>query len=125
MATNGYYGDGQKRRTPTAITVKEPITLIHITSNGKLPPQAFLGQIAERLGRDQVTIDLISTGHRSVSLAVPSQEPGSSIGPGEHTLAMLEEMGSTMAQDQMCIISVVGHRMRNMVGVASKQLLTL
>ncbi|KAI1619141.1 aspartate kinase [Exophiala viscosa] len=121
MATNGYHGDKQAKRAPTAITAKESITLVNITSNGMLPPQAFLGQSIEVLGRHQLAFDLTSSSHRSLSLALSSKTGIADLAKAvSEALPHLEEFGTTSVMPKMSIISVVGHKMKNMVGVAAE-----
>ncbi|KAK5429330.1 Aspartokinase [Exophiala xenobiotica] len=120
MAANGYDGDKQAKRVPTAITAKESITLVNITSNGKVPPQAFLGQIPGILGRHQLALSLTSSSHQSLSLALSSTGPADLIEAVADALPDLEEFGTTTVMPKMSIISVIGHRMKNMVGVAAE-----
>lgn len=117
MTANGYHGDTQYRRTPTAITAKEAVTVINVQSNGRSKPHAFLGEISERLGRHNLTIDLISSSQHMVSLAVPV---GSSITSIDEAVNELSEVGIVTVERHMCIVSVVGHKMRNIVGVAGE-----
>jgi len=120
MASHGYHGRDQAKRLPTALTAKEGITLVNITSNGKLPPQAFLGQIIGTLGRHQLALDLTSSSHQSLSLAL-SSAGSTNVGDAVcEALPDLEEFGAVGVVPKMSIISVVGHKMRNMVGVAGE-----
>lgn len=120
MVTNGYHGDKQAKRAPTAITAKESITLVNITSNGRVPPQAVLGQSIDILGRHRLALDLTSSSHRSLSLALSSTGPIDLAEAVSEALPDLEEFGTTTVMPKMSIISVVGHKMRNMVGVAAE-----
>lgn len=117
MTANGYHGETQYRRTPTAITAKEAITILNVRSNGRTKPHAFLGEISERIGRQNLTIDLISSSQQMVSLAVSG---GSSISSIDETVNELSEVGIVSVERHMCIVSVVGHKMRNIVGVAGE-----
>jgi len=121
LTTNGYHGDKQAKRAPTAITAKESITLVNVTSNGRLPPQAFLGQSIDILGRHQLALDLTSSSHRSLSLALSSKTGVADLAEAvSEALADLDEFGTTAVMPKMSIISVVGHKMKNMVGVAAE-----
>lgn len=116
MATNGYHGEEQRRTNPTAVTTKDAITVINVQSNGRSKPQKFLGQLADRVARyDDVTIHLISSSKQSISLAV-SMEGQNSDGI-ERAVADLEEIGWVTVAERMAIVSVVGHKLRNVVGV--------
>jgi aspartate kinase len=119
MKANGYHGDSQYRRTPTAVTAKDSITVINVRSNGRTKPHSFLGQISERLGRYNLTIDLISSSQQMVSVAVSGQKTRE----GADIVEVAEELGEigiVSVARHMTIVSVVGHKMRNMVGVAGK-----
>jgi aspartate kinase len=116
MTANGYYGESQSRRTPTAITVKEGITVLNVKSNGTSRPQTFLARVGEILQEHDVDIDLISSSQQMLSLAVVSTK---SHGIKEATKA-LSQLGIVAAVPHMAIVSVVGHKMRNMVGVAAE-----
>lgn len=120
MTSNGYYGKEQAKRVPTAITTKDSISLVNITSNGKLPPQAFLGQLISILGQHQLSVDLSSSSRQSLSLAVSASGMVNVLDAIDEALPDLEEFGSVTIMPKMSIISVVGHKMRNMVGVAAE-----
>ncbi|OAP60355.1 hypothetical protein AYL99_05357 [Fonsecaea erecta] len=120
MTSNGYYGKDQGKRVPTAITTKDAITLVNITSNGKLPPQAFLGQVIGILGQHQLSVDLASSSRQSLSLAVSANGMVNVADAIEEALPDLEEFGATCIVPKMSIISVVGHKMKNMVGIAAE-----
>ncbi|OQV04017.1 hypothetical protein CLAIMM_08969 [Cladophialophora immunda] len=120
MTSNGYYGKDQAKRVPTAITTKDSITLVNITSNGKLPPQAFLGQVIRILGQHQLSVDLASSSRQSLSLAVSAYGLVNVSDAIDQALPDLEEFGTATIVPKMSIISVVGHKMRNMVGIAAE-----
>jgi aspartate kinase len=119
MTANGYHGDSQYRRTPTAITVKEAITVINVRPDRRMQLQIFLGEISERLARHNLSIDLISSSQQMVSLAVSLDGPDISSTMTE-ALSELTEVGLVRVTKHMAIVSVVGHKMRNMVGIAGE-----
>ncbi|KAF2263651.1 aspartate kinase [Lojkania enalia] len=116
MISNGYYGESQYRRTPTAVTVKEGITILNIKSNGTSKPQTFLARVGEVLERHDITIDLVSSSQQMLSLALWSAK-GDNM---KDITAKLAGFGIISAVRHMSIVSVVGHKMRNMVGVAGE-----
>ncbi|KIW85305.1 hypothetical protein Z517_00695 [Fonsecaea pedrosoi CBS 271.37] len=120
MTSHGYYGKEQAKRVPTAITTKDSIALVNITSNGKLPAQAFLGQVIGILGQHQLSVDLASSSRQSLSLAVSAYGSTNLSDAIDEALSELEEFGSTTIVPKMSIISVVGHKMKNMVGIAAE-----
>jgi aspartate kinase len=116
MTANGYYGDTNYRRTPTAVTVKDGITVLNIKSNGTSRPQTFLARVGDILERHDITIDLISSSQQMLSLAVcPSK--GDKL---KEATVELEDLGTVTVARHMSIVSVVGHKMRNMVGISGE-----
>ena len=122
MASNGYYGEAQHRRTPTAVTSKDNITVLNALSNGRCNPSAFLAQISERISRQNITIDLISSSKQQLSLAISTTALEDEAQMTEEIVPKLEEIGIVTVAKDMAIISVIGHKMRNMVGIAGKSL---
>ena len=117
MKTNGYHGEEQIRHTPTAITAKDNITVINVQSNGRSKPQAFFGQIAERIQRHDVMIHLICSSKQSISLAVSTEGSDEEKDAIQRAVRELEEIGWVTTAKHMSIVSVVGHKLRNVVGV--------
>ncbi|KAF2121239.1 aspartate kinase [Lophiotrema nucula] len=116
MTAHGYYGETQYRRKPTAVTVKDGITVLNVRSNGTSRPHMFLARVGEVLERHDVTIDLISSSQQMLSLAVCLMK-GDKI---KDITVDLAELGITSAVENMSIVSVVGHKMRNMVGISGE-----
>ncbi|KAI2639690.1 aspartate kinase [Hypomontagnella submonticulosa] len=122
MLKNGYYGAQQERRKPTAVTVKDDILLINVVCNRNTKSQGFLTQVFDRLERNKIPVDLVATSERHVSLAVQS--------PGDPTALLrlkeeLERFGQVTISPNVSIVTVVGHKMRNMVGVSNEILSAL
>ncbi|KAK4691066.1 hypothetical protein P7C71_g5857, partial [Lecanoromycetidae sp. Uapishka_2] len=119
MISNGYHGGAgemQYRRTPTAMTVKDSIIIINILSHRNSKSHGFLTKIFERLDRCRLVVDLVTTSEKSVSLAVSSTtEQASDI---KTATTEIRKFGTVSVTSGMSIISVVGQKMRNMVGVA-------
>jgi aspartate kinase len=120
MKANGYHGETQYRRTPTAVTAKDSITVLNVRSNGSTKPHAFLGEISQRLGHHGLVIDLISSSQQMVSLAVSADNSSDYHSSIDEAVSELNEIGVVSVARHMSIVSVVGHKMRNMVGVAGK-----
>lgn len=117
MLKNGYHGAQQERRKPTAVTVKDDILLINVVCNRNTKSQGFLTQVFDRLERNKIPADLVATSERHVSLAVQSPaDPGALLRLKEE----LERFGHVAVTPNMAIVTVVGHKMRNMTGVSSK-----
>lgn len=116
MTANGYYGPSQCRRSPTAITVKERITILNIKSRGTTAPQAFLVEVSSILKELTIAIDLVTSSRQMLSLALcaPKQADLGTV------TTSLEGSAVVSLVENMSIISVIGHKMRNMVGVAAE-----
>lgn len=121
MISNGYHGGSgemQYRRTPTAMTVKDSIVIINVLSHRNSKSHGFLAKIFELLDRCKLVVDLVTTSEKSVSLAVSSEtERASDI---KTAVAEIGKIGTVSVTNGMSIISVVGQKMRNMVGVAGE-----
>ncbi|KAF2710745.1 aspartate kinase [Pleomassaria siparia CBS 279.74] len=116
MLANGYHGEAQARRTPTACTTKEGITVLNFKSNGISRPQSFLARVGEILERHNITIDLISSSQQMLSLAVSSTRPQDL----KAATKAFSHLGTATAVPHMSIVSVVGHKMKNVVGIAGE-----
>jgi aspartate kinase len=117
MRTHGYHGEGQERRVPTALTVKDSVSVITVKSFRSARPHLFLDQISSSLRHHDLSVDLISSSMNSLSLAVSTANPSQQLSI-EEAVADLEQIGTTSVSRNLSIVSVVGHKMRNMVGVA-------
>ncbi|KAI5922191.1 aspartate kinase [Camillea tinctor] len=121
MLQNGYIGAKQERRKPTAVTVKDDIVLINVVCNRNTKSHGFLAQVFDRLERNKVAVDLVATSERHVSLAAQR--------PRDDALRRLKEelerFGQVAVAPNMSIVTVVGHNMRNMVGVSNETLSAL
>lgn len=105
-----------ERRRPTAVTVKDDILLVNVVCNRNTKSGGLLVQVFNRLERNKIAVDLITTSERNVSLAVHS--PGNS----SAVLRLKEELksfGKVAIVKNMSIVTIVGHKMRSEIGVAS------
>ncbi|KAI1212475.1 aspartate kinase [Annulohypoxylon truncatum] len=122
MLKNGYHGAEQERRKPTAVTVKDDILLINVVCNRNTKSQGFLTQVFDRLERNKIPADLVATSERHVSLAVQAPSDASAL---LRLKEELERFGQVGISPNMSIVTVVGHKMRNMVGVSNEILSSL
>ncbi|KAI0506727.1 aspartate kinase [Xylaria bambusicola] len=104
------------RRRPTAVTVKDDVLLVHVICNRNTKSGGLLIQVFDRLERNNIPVDLIATSERNVSLAVHS--------PGNSSAVLrlkeeLERFGQVAIVKNMSIVTIVGHKMRSQIGVAS------
>ena len=95
MTANGYHGDTQHRRTPTAVTVKDSIIVINVLSHRNIKSYGFLAQIFERLDHHKIVVDLITTSEKSISLAVSSADDTLAI---KRVTAEIEKLGTVRLQ---------------------------
>lgn len=105
-----------ERRRPTAVTVKDDILVINVICNRNTKSGGLLIQVFDRLESNNIAVDLIATSERNVSLAVHS--------PGDSSAVLrlkeeLESFGQVAIVKNMSIVTIVGHKMRSEIGVAS------
>ncbi|GKT49502.1 putative assembly chaperone of rpl4 [Colletotrichum spaethianum] len=132
MLGNGYHGAQQERRRPTAVTVKDDILLVNVVCNRNTKSQGFLSGVFDRLEDAGIQTDLVTTSERSVSLAFQHSEEGSC--RQQRLRVELEKFGKVrpgprrpgactikvVITENMSIVTVVGHKMRNMVGISAE-----
>lgn len=117
MKSNGYHGEGLYRRVPTAVTSKERITVVNVISDQKSKGYDFMAKLFARLEQHKIEVDLIATSLQSISLAISVDGDETSL---VGALSDLKSIGTVTVTKDMAIISVIGHRMQNTVGVAGE-----
>jgi aspartate kinase len=80
-----------KRKLPTAVTFKEGIVVINVTSNRKNVSHGFLARIFGILDRYGITVDLISTSEVHVSMAAENRLGKKVL---DRVIAELEKLGT-------------------------------
>ncbi|KAL3427065.1 aspartate kinase [Phlyctema vagabunda] len=110
-------------KRPTAVTIKDKISVINVHSNKRSISHGFFQKVFTILDKRQLSVDLISTSEVHVSMAVHS----ANISRADLQSAKdeLEECGEVSIIDKMAILSLVGAEMKNMIGVAGKMFSTL
>ncbi|KAJ1835534.1 Aspartokinase [Coemansia sp. RSA 2711] len=121
LLENGYMLD-LSRRHPTAVTIKDDITVINIHSNRKSVSHGFFARIFSILDKYGITVDLISTSEVHVSMALSDSVVERNLQPAIQELSLL---GAVDILRNMAILSLVGKQMRNMVGIAGTMFQTL
>lgn len=111
-------------KAPTAITIKEDIIVLNIHSNQKTISHGFFARIFGILDKFGIAVDLISTSEVHVSMAIMVNEIHRFKG-FDRMLKELKDIGEVSVLDQMAILSLVGRKMKNMVGIAGKMFSTL
>ncbi|SCV70019.1 BQ2448_1413 [Microbotryum intermedium] len=110
------------RRGPTAITIKDDILVLSIRSNRKTISHGFFARIFGTLDKYGVIVDLISTSEVHVSMAINGSIRAPIL---ERMTKELKVVGEVIINRDMCILSLVGKHMKNMVGIAGKMFTTL
>ncbi|KAI6021683.1 Aspartate/glutamate/uridylate kinase, partial [Pisolithus microcarpus] len=99
------------RRLPSAVTIKDHIIILNVNSN-----------------RTRV-VDLVSTSEVHVSMAIEDISEGAcGSGAGrdfDKVIAELGKCGTVTVHPHMCILSLVGKHMHNMIGIAGRMFTTL
>jgi len=112
----------RRQRLPTAVTIKERIVVLNVQSNRKSVSHGFLAGIFGTLDRFGVVVDLISTSEVFVSMAI---EDVLDRKMEARLVRDLEKIGIVSVYRDMAILSMVGKRMRNTVGISGRMFTTL
>ncbi|KAI1169066.1 aspartate kinase [Nemania serpens] len=110
-------------KRPTAVTIKDNITVINVHSNKRSISHGFFAKVFSILNKHRISVDLISTSEVHVSMAI--HQAGSSVHHFEKAKGELEECGDVSILLDMAILSLVGAEMKNMIGVAGRMFSTL
>jgi aspartate kinase len=109
-------------KQPTAVTTKSNIIVLNVHSNKKNHSHGFLARVFTALDKWKLTVDLISTSEVHVSMALHSNLPESSL---KDALVELRQYGSVDVTRKLCIVSLVGKQMKQLVGIAGRMFTTL
>ncbi|KAI6165916.1 Aspartate/glutamate/uridylate kinase [Pisolithus thermaeus] len=134
--TYPYYGS---RRLPSAVTIKDHIIILNVNSNRTRVSHGFLAKTFGVLDSHGVVVDLVSTSEVHVSMAIEDISEGAcgSVDTTEHgatgsgkrvldkVIAELGKCGTVTIHPHMCILSLVGKHMHNMIGIAGRMFTTL
>ncbi|KAJ4167690.1 hypothetical protein NW754_011508 [Fusarium falciforme] len=115
--------DHRKPKRPTAVTIKDHISVINVHSNKRSISHGFFARVFSILDKHSISVDLISTSEVHVSMAIHA---------GSHQVEAfasateeLAECGEVSVLTDMAILSLVGAEMKNMVGIAGRMFSTL
>jgi aspartate kinase len=114
---------GKAPKRPTAVTIKDNISVINVHSNKRSISHGFFARVFSILDKHSISVDLISTSEVHVSLAIHSAS--TRVDAFVSAKQSLEECGDVSVLSDMAILSLVGADMKNMVGVAGKMFSTL
>lgn len=110
-------------RRPTAVTIKNNITVINVHSNKRSISHGFFAKVFSILNSHRISVDLISTSEVHVSMAI--HHAGTTADHFEQARHELRECGDVSILADMAILSLVGAEMKNMVGIAGRMFSTL
>lgn len=110
-------------RRPTAVTIKDKISVINVYSNKRSISHGYFAKIFCILDKLHISVDLISTSEVHVSMAIHSASISGEV--MRRVRLELEELGEVSILNHMAILSLVGAEMRNMTGIAGKMFTTL
>ena len=119
-----------KPKRPTAVTVKDRITLINVHSNKRTILPDFYQGIFSILSKWRLSVDLISTSEVHISLALHSVSEIISGGSDDDlkivnvelksAIEELKQYGDVKLFHNMAILSLVGKQLKHMMGIAGK-----
>lgn len=116
------FGPRKTPKRPTAVTVKNNITVINVHSNKRSISHGFFAKVFSILDKRQISVDLISTSEVHVSMAIHAANVSEGL---KSTRKELEECGEVSILPNMAILSLVGAEMKNMIGIAGRMFSTL
>jgi len=102
------------RRPLKAIAAKNAITVLEVSPERRLPPQEFLRSIFEVLERNHCAADLVTSSDASISLAVHSREPLTTV------IDELRKRARVHSENGKAIVCLVGEDMHSTPGLVSQ-----
>ena len=109
-------------KIPTAVTIKDTIIVLNVTSNRKTISHGFLARIFGTLDRYGIVVDLISTSEVHVSIAMNGAMRRQLL---DKVVNELKKVGDVYVLHEMAILSLVGKQMKNLIGIAGKMFTVL
>lgn len=100
---------------PTAVTVKSNIIVLNVHSNRRDLSHGFLAHVFSILDKWMIVVDLISTSEVRVSMALQSTFSELRF---KDMLAELRKYGTVDVTHKLCIVSLVGTKMKQSIGTA-------
>lgn len=113
----------KKPKRPTAVTIKDHISVINVHSNKRSISHGFFARVFSILDMHSISVDLISTSEVHVSMAIHSTS--TQIEAFSKARKDLADCGEVTVLSDMAILSLVGAEMKNMVGIAGRMFSTL
>ena len=123
----------QRPRRPTAVTVKQHITVVNVHSNRKVGSPEFLAKICGKLSEHSLSVDLFELNECHVSLAVHSRSAFITMTgkknqeeiESQHlnllnAIEDLKKFGSVEVVHNMAILSLIGKGLKRSCGMAGR-----
>ena len=122
-------------KSPTAVTVKRSVIVLNVRSNKMTRAHGFLARIFQTLDTHHLAVDLIASSEVHVSLALHFDRPVVSRPcsplPTEGEVSInhdrlkqacedLKDLGNIHVVTNMAIISLVGQKLKKMIGISGK-----
>ncbi len=123
-------------KRPTTVTVKRSVIIPNLCSNKTIRAHGFLSRIFQILDTHYLSVDLIASSEIHISLALDSEHPissgvcishgtdkDSSVSANERLRRAcndLKDLGAANVDTDMAILSLVGQKLRAMIGISGK-----
>lgn len=104
----------QSQRSVTALAARGPITVLTVTSTRMLAQSGYLAKLFEIFARHEVSVDIVATAEVSVSLTVEADAPIDAL------VLELSKIASVSLVKERAIVAVVGQRLKQTTGIASR-----
>ncbi|ODV91961.1 hypothetical protein CANCADRAFT_55719 [Tortispora caseinolytica NRRL Y-17796] len=118
---SGFFNQTSSKQ-PTAVTTKHNITVINVHSNKRTLSHGFLASIFATMDKHCLVVDLISTSEVHVSMALHSDSEYQDF---HEAVQSLRKLGQVDVIRKMCIVSLVGKQMKQLLGIAGRMFTTL
>lgn len=128
----------QRPKRPTAVTVKQQITVVNVHSYRKVESPEFLAEICKILARWSLAVNLFELNECHVSLAVHSKTPFIKGAEAEdpddlqtqhqdlaNAIQELKEYGAVDVVHNMAILSLIGLQLKRSIGIAGRMFTAL
>ena len=128
----------QRPKRPTAVTVKQQITVVNVHSYRKVESPEFLAEICKILAEYSLAVNLFELNECHVSLAVHSKTPfikGTGADDSEdlqnlhhdlqNAIEKLKDYGAVDVVHDMAILSLIGLQLKRSIGIAGKMFTAL
>ncbi|TPX37733.1 aspartate kinase [Synchytrium microbalum] len=111
----------RSEKYPTAVTIKDNVTVINVHSNRKSVSHGFFASIFTTLDKFGIVVDLIATSEVHVSMALGHNVHDTKL---ELAIAELQAHGIVDVIKDLAILSLIG-QLKHMIGIASRMFTVL